>query len=187
MMVELFCKRLQVDFLGGLFMKKIASILTSTIITGAILIHGSGIASASEGFVKRTSVVTGIGSITNPIKFKQYLTTAWAPASQYTVSQTVTQGSTVTGSITSEGLENLKLQYSYGKSTSTSDMIGTVIPADSKRYSKLGLKIKYKEQGYQENVTDEYWYDYSGTTYKNYTNNGTYDIPIDKYIYVEYQ
>ncbi|UPM55485.1 hypothetical protein [Gottfriedia acidiceleris] len=168
-------------------MKKITSFLTSAVIISTILINGSGVASASGGFVKRTSNITGVGSVTNPIKFDKYLTSALAPAKEYTVSQTVTRGSTITGNITSEGIKNLKLQFSYGKTTSTSDMIGTVISANPKKNSKLGLKIKYKEQNYKENVTDEYWYSNSGTSYIKYSNSGKYSIPVDKYIFVQYQ
>lgn len=168
-------------------MKKITSILTSTVIMGSTLISGSGVASASGGFVKRTSKVTGVGSMTTPTKFDKHLTPAWAPAKEYTVTQVVTRGSSINGNITSEGIKNLKLQFSYGKTVSTADMVGIHIPANPKKYSKLALKVKYKEQSYKENVTDEYWYSHSGTSYIKYTNSGKYSIPLDKTIFVKYQ
>lgn len=141
---------------------------------------------AAGGTVSRTSKVEGVGSIEYPIQFKNYLTSSWAKASSYTVSRTVTQSSSHTGSITYEGIEELKAQYQYGKITSTADMIGTVIPANSKNYSKLALKIKYKEQNFKEYVTETFFYDGDFKT-KKYSNSGRYKIPVDKYIYVVYK
>lgn len=80
-----------------------------------------------------------------PKNFIQYVSSVWAKRSQYTETSTYTVSWTRSASITLDIAEGVKAQYGLSKSVSGSLGIGSVIPADSTRYSKLALYAKFHD------------------------------------------
>ncbi len=76
-------------------------------------------------------------------KFKQYMTGGWAKADNYTVTSSATVEWSHSGSLDLSLKKAVVAHYSLNYSQSTGGSIGTSIPADPSRYSKLGLFVKY--------------------------------------------
>ena len=125
---------------------------------------------------------------------KTYLTSSWSKASSYTVNSTVTKSSSTTLSIgiNSTLKDKLKSNYniSYGTSVSTSSSIGTILPADSTRNSKLVYSVQMKKYNIKVRITSKY-YDTSPQGYYTLSNDytGTISVPNknETYIKVEYK
>ncbi len=90
-----------------------------------------------------------------------YLTDSWAPASSYTVSKniSVSSSSTLSSSLTYAISDDLKANFgiTYGTTVSTSSSIGTHIPADSNRESRLRHKVRVKRYYVKVRITSTYY------------------------------
>ncbi|MBC1513677.1 hypothetical protein HCA78_15515 [Listeria booriae] len=122
-------------------------------------------------------------------KFHSYLTSSWAKASKYKVSKSVTATSSVNVSISPAGIKWLKANFSYNNTRTTKTSVGTTVPADSKRNSKLAFDVRYKKHTYDE-TTKYKFYETNTNKYSYQTKvikNSTATVPVDSYIYVKYQ
>lgn len=112
-------------------------------------------------------------------RFYAYLTDAWAKVSNYTVTQGKTVTWTHSGGLDYDYKNIVVGHYQLSKSMSSESSVGSQIPADASRYSKLGLFVKYAHNDIElhiyaerngEVITDEWEY---GTT------ENPYDLRID--------
>ncbi len=71
------------------------------------------------------------------------LSGAWAKRSEYTESQTYSVEWNKSANISADIAKNVQLQFGLSKSVSVGYDIGSVIPADPTRYSKLALYADY--------------------------------------------
>jgi hypothetical protein len=108
--------------------------------------------------------------------FVSYLTSSWQHASQYLVSTERSSSATASAGITYEGIKNTQIQIGGSLSVSNSTTIGTYIPANASKYSKLGFfadkYVCYVKQTYTNKLgisTISYGYVYipTGNTYND--------------------
>lgn len=116
-----------------------------------------------------------------------YLTNAWAKASQYVTQDTKTKTSTIGVSVSSGEFLKSKvigaLGANFNSSVSESFSVGTYLPANSKKLSKLAVYQKRKKYS----GTLYYVVDYG--VYNKKTKKGTGYVyePVDLYLTVEYK
>lgn len=72
-------------------------------------------------------------------KYQKYLTDVWAKASSYTWGKTTTTTLSFSAGLSSDLTSKIKSTYSLTASVSKSYSVSITVPADSSRYSKLGL------------------------------------------------
>lgn len=78
-------------------------------------------------------------------KFEEYLTSAWAQASQYEWSASTTTEISVTGSVNTDIIKSIVKDLTLSWSKTISYSVAITIPADSSKYSKLALYGDYKK------------------------------------------
>ncbi|HIT00337.1 MAG TPA: hypothetical protein IAA59_08915 [Candidatus Faecaligallichristensenella faecipullorum] len=112
---------------------------------------------------------------TTAFKFKKYMTNAWAKADNYTVTSSTTVNWSHSGSLDLTLKKVVVAHYGLSYSKSTQSSIGTSIPADPSKYSKLGLYVKYihNDISFQEYVVR------NGATVRNDWTYGKTDNPHD--------
>ncbi|MBK5242434.1 hypothetical protein [Clostridium sp.] len=180
-------------------MKKSASKIVSMLVLSFFLIIGSTInvfaSTSSDSTKTKIPVNNGISAVVSPDGigippetkiqvinyhtskyFVAYLTSSWQHASQYVVNTVKTSSATGSASITTEGISKTQMQVGGSLTVSNSTSIGTYIPADSSRYSKLAFQadkyVCYVKQTYTSSlgiVTVSYGYVYipTGNTYND--------------------
>ncbi len=88
-----------------------------------------------------------VASKGNPIlqreRFIKYLTHSWAKADNYSYSKTVSYSWSLSGNYEPSMISTLS--FNFTRSQSKSHSIGTSIPADKNRYSKLGFAADYNK------------------------------------------
>lgn len=172
------------------------------IILTLVMILGSSVTAFADVQLKptedETSVVVGPMSDTEHyyiIKNKSYtgltrqintyLTTIWGKIAEYTVEKSSTKQISLTVTPTS-GSFLASLVGSTGEfnvSYSKTFAVGSVIPADPSRYSKLAIEAEYK------NYTGDLYYviDFGTTQSESYTGSGKVKEPTDLYFKIIYQ
>lgn len=115
----------------------------------------------------------------------EYLTTAWAKSDNYTVTKTDTYSASLTVTATSGTFTSSKIKEAgVTGSISRSYSVGTSIPADPSKNSKLTVQVeKYKYSA------DLYYVITNGVGYTSESKQGSgyYYEPKDMYLVVVYQ
>ncbi|WP_430535096.1 hypothetical protein [Listeria rocourtiae] len=171
-------------------MKKIilGSVAFTLVLTMAVSLNATPANAQLQNMGAVSHSMVSKSSTTYERKFHSYLTTSWAKANKYTVSKSVTATSSVSANISTAGLKWLKANFSYNNTRTTKSSIGTTIPANSSKNSKLAFDVKYKKHTYDD--TTKYKFYETNTnkySYQTKTYRVTPTVPVDSYIYVKYQ
>ena len=128
---------------------------------------------------QKTKVTQNSSTLQQNVLLK-YFTNSWAQASSYTVTHNESWSYTFSGGITAGDAAVAKVQLGFSATCSSGYSIGTVIPADSQRDSKL----VFRADRYKRNVTVKVTRR-NGAHVNTVTRNGIIYTPRgDNYTYI---